>query len=317
MRIKLWGVRGSIPAPINQNDLKDRLTRSITLARDLFKENPDISTDEVLSRIPESVRVPVGGETTCVEIQSGDSQLIIDMGSGARRLGYEMAARSNDFKEVHILMTHTHWDHIQGWPFFIPAYMPDKTIHFYSAIEDCEDRYTLQQKFEFFPVAFSEMPSKKEFHYFKSGDFLQVGPFKIQTISLPHPGGSIAYRIQSNGKKLIVSTDTEFYGPNLDQEVRNHSPVFQDADLLILDAQYTLEEAERRIGWGHTSMEVAVNVALQWNVKRLVFTHHEPAHSDETIYKMYEEARSLLHSLKGDTSEMELDLGVEGAVYQL
>lgn len=231
---------------------------------------------------------PIGGETTCIEVRHGDEFLIIDMGSGVRRLGYELMNRPN--KIFHVLMTHTHWDHIQGWPFFVPAYIPGNTIHFHSACADLRKRFSYQQKFEFFPVPLKGMPSKKQFHLFTPGSSFQIGPFHIDTLALPHPGGCISYRISVDHQRFIFATDTEFFGKEVIEHIRTKKSYFENSDLLIIDAQYTKEEAEKKIGWGHTSVEVAVDCAIEWNAKRVVLTHHEPSYGDDKIEEMYRNA---------------------------
>lgn len=295
MQVKLWGVRGSLAAPLDPVDYRSRLRSSIEHARTLWSRDPGLTTDDVVAALPEHIRDLIGGDTTCVELRSGDEQLIFDMGTGARRLGYDMMSRGAG-GTIHILMTHTHWDHIQGWPFFIPGYIPKNDIHFYSCFENCRERFLRQQEFDFFPLSFDEMGSGRQFHLFKQGDAFAIGGFQIRTGALIHPGQSTAYRIDRDGKSFIFATDTEFFGPKLPAVIEEKRPFFEGADVLVLDAQYSLKEAEQKVGWGHTSMTVAVECAIAWKVKRLVLTHHEPAHDDFTTIGMFSAAREYLET---------------------
>lgn len=295
MQVKLWGVRGSLAAPLDPVDYRSRLRSSIEHALSMWRRDPGVSADDVIAGMPEHIRDIIGGDTTCVELRSGDEQLIFDMGTGARRLGYDMMSRGMS-GPIHILMTHTHWDHIQGWPFFVPAYIPSNHVHLYSCFANCEDRFVRQQQFDFFPMAFDEMGSKREFHLFKQGDSFDIGAFRIRTAALIHPGQSTAYRIERDGRSFIFATDTEFFGPGLAAIIAERRVFFQDADVLVIDAQYSVKEAEQKVGWGHTAMTIAVECAIAWNVKRLVLTHHEPAHDDATILEMFAVARKFLES---------------------
>ena len=286
MRIKLWGVRGSIPTPMSSSEYRDGVMGILGESKNLWEKNPSMDVEQVFQNLPERLKQPVGGDTTCVEVSHGDTILILDMGSGARRLGMDLMKRK--FGELHVLITHTHWDHIQGWPFFVPAFIPGNTIHFYSSFDDMEERLDLQQKFQFFPVALNQMASNKIFHVLKYHNEFQIGPFTISSYPLIHPGGATSYKIQAGGKTMIFATDTEFYGESKDKNINDARSFFYGADVLLLDAQYSDEEARVKAGWGHTSVNVAIECAISCSVKRLFLTHHEPVHSDHQIYELHE-----------------------------
>ncbi|MFN3603346.1 MAG: MBL fold metallo-hydrolase [Leptonema sp. (in: bacteria)] len=315
MLIKFWGVRGSIPAPLDPIDYKNRILDILKIAQNRWRENENISIENIYNALPFHLKEVIGGNTTCVELRSNGEQLIFDMGTGARRLGYDMMARGIS-GHIHILLTHTHWDHIQGWPFFIPGYIPTNHIHFYSCFKDCEERLVMQQKFEFFPLGFHQMMSKREFHFFKQGDAFTIGSFLIKTEALIHPGNSTAFRIEKDNQSFIFATDTEFFGQDLKKIIKNKKNFFYNADVLVIDAQYSLKEAEQKIGWGHTSMIVAVECALSWKIKRLFLTHHEPAHDDFSIYRMYEEALNYLKQRK-PKSKLIVELAKEGFTIEI
>lgn len=304
VQIKYWGVRGSLPSPLDPRDYRSRIQEVLKRSKSAWKENPDLSEEAMFDSLPPYLAGVVGGDTTCVELRSGEEQLIFDLGTGARRLGYDMLARGHK-GDLHVLMTHTHWDHIQGWPFFAPGFIPGNHVHFHSCIPDCEQRFTRQQEFEYFPLAFKDMQAERTFHTYDQGDSFDIGSFKVKTEALIHPGGSTSYRVDQGKKTFIFATDTEFYGPELKALIKKKKPFFKGADLLVMDAQYSLKESEQKIGWGHTAMVIAVDCAIEWGVKKLALTHHEPAHDDASTYRLFEEA--LEHNRQyGDALEITL-----------
>ncbi len=317
MRIKFWGVRGSIPAPIGTDGLRYKLEGALEFARGVWKKNKKATVEEIIDALPDKYGRVVGGDTTCIEVTHKNTKIILDLGTGSRKLSYQILREMPKGGDLHILMTHTHWDHVQGLPFFIPVYLPSYHLHFHSALKDLEKRFQLQQKFDYFPVAFENTGSKKTFHLFKSGDTFKVGDLDISTAALIHPGGSVAYRIQAGKKSFIMSTDTEFYGPHLENLVKSYEPFYRGADILVLDAQYSLLEAEEKVGWGHTAMFTAVDCAVNWGVKKLVLVHHEPSHSEAATHQLYEDALSYFHSTYRNRSKMKIDLGLEQTEYRL
>ena len=318
MNVKLWGVRGSLPTPMNRSEYHEKLICAMEHAKEVWQRDPAVGIDEIISDMHPNHKSVIGGETTCLEISSEDTILIFDLGTGARNLGADLLERGHR-GELHIFLTHTHWDHIQGFPFFLPAYEASSHIHFYSCLENLEERFSRQQHFEHFPVAFSEMPASMEFHYTKPGGSFEVGPFSIQTRSLIHPGGSIAYRVSQGDKVTIFATDTEFYGPELANQMQEYAEFFSEADLLLLDAQYSLKEAEEKRGWGHTAMTLAVDCALYWRVRQLILTHHEPAHQDKVIWKLFSEAKAYLEAFQGteDLAPLQIYTAKEGDSFKV
>lgn len=162
MDIKVWGIRRDMPAPLSTDQMRQRVRASIDFALEKWSRDPDITSAELMRLLPPALGSVAGGETRCIEITAGTDRLIIDMGTGARRLGYEMMARGvkGDF---HLIITATTWDRLQGWPFFIPGYIPGNVFHLYTTLPDAEERFVRQQDFSFFPVRFHEMASQKKF----------------------------------------------------------------------------------------------------------------------------------------------------------
>ncbi len=313
MKIKFWGVRGSLPTPISTNEIKNKIRKSLILAKGVNLDTED-KIDKFLDKLPISIYGTYGGNTPCVSVLDDDDNfLILDMGSGIRDLGYYIL--SSDYfkvnKTLNIFLSHTHWDHIQGFPFFVPAYMKDFTLVFHSPFKNLKERLITQQQYDFFPVELKNLPSKIGFQVLDVEKAYRLSAHtNIKITKLNHPGDSYAYNIISKDKSVIYATDTEFY--KIDErfilEVGNK---WLNPDVLIFDAQYTPEEYIKKISWGHSSTMVAVDIGLKVNAKKLVLFHHDPTYSDDFITNTVEKAYSYLKAISPE-SNMEIIAAYEG-----
>ena len=245
-----------------------------------------------------------GGNTPCVTVRHGDTFIILDAGTGIRNLGIEIMhefRRGRHQVPLHLLISHTHWDHIQGLPFFNPAYEDDIRMTIYGSHN--KERFLgsilkEQMDFEYFPVAMSSFAADINVREM-SEEQLHLGPVTVDwQEQVYHPGGSVRYRLSTNGKKIVYATDVELdrafekankENSDLAQEYRDF---IADADLLIGDGQYTQEEYPEKTGWGHTSIPVLLENAFQSGVKKLAIFHHDPQHSDKFLDKIWSENRS-------------------------
>ena len=294
MRIKLWGVRGSIPTPLTNEEFQSRLNAILNNAIEK-KLSSESDIPSFLESLPPELRFLCGGNTTCVEVKTdaGD-RFILDAGTGIRSLGYQMMKERAGEKqeEIKLFFTHTHWDHIQGIPFFVPMFIPGNTLRIFSPFADMEERLITQMHERFFPTSFNGTASKKIFQQISEAEVLQFSEnLQIDFFPVRHPGGSHAYRFRQNGKTFIFATDAEFAGEVLEKSTPYDS-FFQDADILVIDSQYTLDDSFLKFDWGHTSYTMAVNCGVRWRVKKLVLTHHEPSYLDE---KLHENLTRALH----------------------
>jgi phosphoribosyl 1,2-cyclic phosphodiesterase len=234
-----------------------------------------------------------GGNTPCVEILHEGCRLVLDGGTGLRALGDALGFVP---LEATVLFTHVHWDHIQGVPFFTPAYNPDAKITFMGAKRDGVDvRSALasQMKPPTFPVTLDTLSAQIGFRDVVTPDPFEVGPFRVTPVDLQHPDGVLAYRVSAGGRTVVFATDVE-HGDRVDERVIALS---EGADLLIHDAQYTVPEyrglrGPSRRGWGHSTWTDAVEVARKAGVSRLALFHHDPTRSDEALAAIEGEAKT-------------------------
>ena len=255
MRLRFWGVRGSIPTPQSEN-------------------------------------LQFGGNTACVEIRlSGGAVLVLDGGTGIRDLGLLL---TREFGErplnLNLFLTHFHWDHIQGIPFFNPLYSAQNRVTFYGhgALGHPRRMLGRQMQEPYFPVALDLVAATKEFVEVGRSS-LTIDAATIHPFPLNHPQGAIGYRVESEGAAIVYATDFEHGNAELDTVLREYS---KDADLLIYDAQYTPEEYERHRGWGHSTWLEATRVASDCGVDRLILFHHDPSHDTETTVGIVRQAQA-------------------------
>jgi phosphoribosyl 1,2-cyclic phosphodiesterase len=262
-----------------------------------------------------------GGNTPCLELTAPDgTQFILDCGTGLRVLGSRWTAPAAGViasgvrnPETHILVTHYHWDHIQGVPFFAPLYSENNAFHFYSFRSKHLGRDSLKQVFEtqmatpYFPVNMSAMTAKKKFMEVSGGDSFTIGENKITARYINHPQGCLGYRIETPGGTVVYATDNEPGNPQLDHELRE---LAAGADIFINDAQYTPEQlASTRQGWGHSSWREGVKVAREAGAKTLVLFHHDPDATDRMVDGLLRQAREEFDSVFAASEGMVIKLG--------
>jgi phosphoribosyl 1,2-cyclic phosphodiesterase len=251
LTIRFWGVRGSIASPGSHT-------------------------------------VKTGGNTPCVEVRAGDTLIVLDAGTGIRPLGERMLKEG--IKECTMLSSHLHWDHIQGLPFFLPAWIGGHHITMMGR-RGIEAALRAQMTPPCFPVGLADMKADLSFREIESGQELAIGPATVQAALLNHPGGVLGYRISLGDRSVVYATDTEHYGcpdPHLIALARG-------ADVLIYDAMYTEDEYAGRVGptkvgWGHSTWEAGVAVAEAAGVGQLVLFHHDPQRSDAAVDAIEERA---------------------------
>jgi phosphoribosyl 1,2-cyclic phosphodiesterase len=260
--------------------------------------------------------VQVGGNTSCVEVSTGDEILIFDAGTGLFRLGQAWGTRPTC---ATLFFSHFHWDHIQGFPFFAPAYKAGNTFRLYGptmkrlGLKTC---LACQMRPPNFPVRLAAMRARLEFRSIASGDEVTVGRARVRTAALNHPQGCLGYRVSVGCASLVYASDTEPLASGVLSPAL--TDLARDADLLIHDAQYTDDEYEgrrgpERKGWGHSTVVAACQLARATGVRRLVLFHHDPSHSDRVIEGLEHQARSLFTNVVAAREGMTIEIAPSSA----
>ncbi|MBF0610480.1 MAG: MBL fold metallo-hydrolase [Magnetococcales bacterium] len=295
MMIRFWGVRGSIPFPG-----------------------------------PKSVRY--GGNTTCIEVRnSQDDLIILDGGTGIFPLAQTLLGKLP--VRCHIFITHTHWDHIQGLPFFIPLFIPGCRVDIYGAFDpinlrDIRDILSRQMEYCYFPVREVELKAEIRYHTLREGECVQVGTTKITNMLMNHPVLNFGYKLEEEGKSVFFSGDHEWpyniYDPTDDgfdeyeqlivQQRANMIDFIRGMDALIMDSAYTEKEYPSKKGWGHGTLDSSILVAKEAQVKNLFLTHHEPTRSDDLLEQLFQETVAR-YQFPPDSPK--LHLAYEGLTFQV
>jgi len=296
MRVRFWGVRGSIPTP-----------------------GP--------------TTLEYGGNTSCIEVRTGDQIIILDAGTGMRLLGRELLAEFGERAlDLTLLLTHTHWDHIQGLPFFLPVYKAQNRLRilgYEGARHGLDNVLTSQMESPFFPIGLREVPANVRIEELKEASF-SLGDLRVEACRAYHPGVCVGYRLSGAEGSIGFFPDNELRQPegNAARESsgsgappaasgNTHGDLdefLRGVDVLIMDTQYTREEYQRHVGWGHGCLDEVVALALRCKVKRLFLFHHDPDHDDAKIRQMVEHARGLA---RPNGAALEIEAAREGLVVEV
>ena len=292
--VRFWGTRGSLPAPLTLQQLRNKLSTALVAGAGMNLDTLERANSFVES-LPFHIGGTFGGSSSCVQLSASDNHVVLlDMGSGARLAGQEalrqLAGRPGEF---HIFMSHLHWDHIMGFPFFTPAYIPGQRIHIYGCHEQLENAFRRQQAEPSFPVELSKMASTMEFVRLEPGRSYNIAGYQVRAALQQHPGDAYGYRFERNGKCVVYSTDAEHKPENI-QDAAAFVELYRDADLVIFDAMYSLADSVSvKEDWGHSSNVVGVELCQQARVKRLALVHHDPANDDAAVERLCHDALRL------------------------
>ncbi|MCX7634855.1 MAG: MBL fold metallo-hydrolase, partial [Syntrophales bacterium] len=309
MEVHFWGSRGSLPAPLTHDQIRTKITHAVRAASGLPLRTEE-AVEAFTASLPFSVRGGYGGNTSCMEIRGGGEEYVLcDAGTGLRDFGRTVTGKTTAV--YNILLSHLHWDHIQGFPFFTPAYVPGNVIHIFGLHPRQQESFVTQQRAPFFPVPLQATVAHMDFTVLETGVAYNLGGHGVQCIKQVHPGDSFGYAFSAHGKKIVYSTDSEHHG-----DIKETNPAFIDfirgADLLIYDAQYNfLEASETKKNWGHSNNILAVEIAVTGEVKRLCLFHHEHTYGDDELDRLAAETEAYLKSY-APASTLEIFMAYDG-----
>jgi phosphoribosyl 1,2-cyclic phosphodiesterase len=308
LKVRFWGVRGSLPAPISPARIKSKISAIVEQITPDDIINAE-SRERFLAGLPPWLFGTVGGNSPCVSVEFDEPEncLVFDLGSGLRELGAAHINEKRKTSNYHVFLSHFHWDHIQGLPFFGPGYNPSVNMDFYSPVSGVEDILSGQMVQPYFPIGLEVMGSKKKFHHLKSK--VDVSGCSISFRKMNHPGDSYAYCVNENGRRFIYATDVELTSDDFLKTDEN-TAFFMDADMIVVDCQYTLGEAIDKYNWGHSAFSLAVDFAANWRIKHMVMFHHDPAYDDHKLYGILQSARWYLDRM--NIKNIEITLAYEG-----
>ncbi len=319
MRIKLYGVRGSLPSGLVADSVESKIENALRL----FVSRGHSRLEEItpfLNSLPFYQKGTYGPSTPCVEVSSEQGSVLFDSGSGIRVYGVNNFRTQDEF---HIFQTHFHWDHTCGLPFFVPIFIPNKVLHFYGVHKNLQKHIETLFSDPYFPVSYKDLPSIHHFHQLNKYEPVQLYGMKITAFELDHPNTAYGYHIECNGKRLALCFDTEFKRMSR-QDLGDDLPYYQNADMVLFDGQYTISEVLQKIDWGHCTAKVGVDLCLRENIKTMVIMSHDPNSDDQKIYRMSSDVKAYyeLHyeemkREEPDISPLEILVGYEGMELEL
>jgi phosphoribosyl 1,2-cyclic phosphodiesterase len=315
LRLKFWGTRGSIPRAQSAIQVQDRIRAILNAA-----EPDDIRTPaDVDAFINGGCRgaLPTiyGGNTPCVQLsEEGGPSILIDLGTGALDYAAQIMRSTGPVapQPFHVLMSHFHWDHIMGFPFFTPAYIPGNVINIYACHDNVEQAFRRQHGAPSFPVPFEALGADIRFHVVQPGRTHQINGFRVTPHELNHPGRAFGYRIERDGRRVVYASDAE-HKPEVISHDYPYVDWIRDADALVFDAQFSLAEStSAKEDWGHSSNVVGVELALMGDVKHLLFFHHEPLNDDWRLDQIVHEAQRIEQIMRRNKAPLRITGAYDG-----
>jgi len=309
MRFTVWGSRGSHPVALSPRAIQSKISTVVQRIRPSDLVSPE-ARERFLASLPEWLFGTTGGNTACVQLEFDENrQVVFDAGSGIVGFGVSQLQRDPVPSEFHIFFTHFHYDHVQGLPFFSHAYNPNTTIHFYSPIPELREILSSHMQHPFFPITMEDrMTPRMEFHHLTEREVELYGA-RIRWRELNHPGRAFGYRVDHGGRSFGYVTDIELLERDFEKTAEN-ARFFENLDVMILDTQYTLDEAIEKYNWGHSSFSLGVDFAVAWNARRLYMFHHEPQYDDKKLHQNLSSARWYANRMGGN--DLVINLASEG-----
>ena len=317
MQAHFWGTRGSLPVGPDGAVIRQKIKQALLKVNGRQFENDAAVERFIDAELEFPLRHSYGGNSSCVEIIGGDHYLVCDMGSGLRCLGQQIMRKHGPAQPqiYNFFMSHVHWDHIMGFPFFPPAYIPGNTIRIHGghSLAVLKEAFRRQQSDPCFPVHWDQLRSNISFIHLETERWYDIDGLRVKAKLQPHPGDSYGYRFEQNGKAMVYSTDGE-HKLQSETETQRMVDFYSGADLVVFDAMYSLNEMiDAKREWGHSSNVIGVDLCLRARVKHYCMFHHEPAYGDETIHHVLGETRRYAE-IAGEDYALQVSTAYDGLV---
>lgn len=289
MKLTIWGSRGSSPVTMSHQAFLKRLDSLYTKAKGMGVSSLD---DFMKAAHNGDFGYPLtyGGQTPCTEVFAGGRRFFVDLGTGLRDAGTRYMKTDDEFN---FFLTHMHWDHLMGMPFFIPVFVPGKKIIIHHVHKNAPEHVKIVFNGTNFPVKWEDLASTIEFRELKLYQETLIDGVSITPFALDHPGGSFGYRFEHGGKSAVVGFDGEYIRvspKDLGKDLR----FYQNLDMLVFDAQYELADLLHKHDWGHSSAMIGVDLALREGIRKLVLIHHDPWAGEEALEKSLTNAKNYM-----------------------
>jgi len=316
MKVTFWGTRGSLPAPLSAKGVRKKLVNALVKGAGKNLDTPEKAEAFCDSDLDFFEHGTFGGNTSCVQVDTGGPDyLLCDLGSGVREfsLGAIIKHGPKQPQTYHVLISHVHWDHIMGFPFFVPCYIPGNRIILYSCHDKMEQAIRGQNHGPCFPVEFEALSAAIEFVKLEPGKTYDIAGAKVTGTLQLHGNDSYGYRIEKDGKAVIYTTDSEHKAQDRD-EMERVAKFFGGADLVIFDAMYSLADTVSvKEDWGHSSNIMGVELCQMGNAKKLCLFHHEPVYDDQRLEGIFKETLRFEEITRAD-KKLDVVIAYDGLV---
>jgi phosphoribosyl 1,2-cyclic phosphodiesterase len=314
MKLKFWGTRGSLPVALTLEQLRGKLADAIVASAGRSFASREDALAFVAQSLPFEVGGGFGGNSSCVEVRTGHEEyLLCDAGSGLRVFGNQvLSARAGKPGVYNLLMSHVHWDHIMGFPFFTPSFIPGNRIVIHGCHPGLREAFERQHGAPSFPVPWKALGAEVTFNLLTPGVTTEIAGARVTPMLQLHEGDSYGYRIEQDGRSCVYSTDSE-HKPEDFEQMQAFADFFRDADLVVFDAMYSLADAvSLKEDWGHSSNVVGVELCQMAGAKHLVLFHHEPVFDDARIAATLEETRRFEEITRDDRPVLRVTAAYDG-----
>lgn len=317
MQVKFWGVRGSLP---QSNETLEWVNHFKRLMTQFFTEGYSKST-EIDLFVAQKFMPEIGGygsATTCVQVSAAHGNLIIDGGSGLKKYNDHLAQNQFSITEHHICLTHFHFDHTMGIPYFIPHFLKGHKIHYYSPDVNCEKYVKALFQKPIFPVPFEQLSAEIIFHHIKPYEKNKIQGFDVQAYSTDHSDACYGFKITSqSGKTYSHAVDNEIIRKSVN-ELKEDAGLYQDTNFLYIDAQYSESDMKDKKGWGHGTSQRAFEICRHFNIEQVLLGHHDPSSDNENMQKLFDQAIQYFEKNPlADSAKLKWAFAFDGLTVQL